>query len=107
MLWVLLNRTRFGLRLRSAGENPEAARTLGFHPTVRFDGPVDSPLRKLPHRVWHQLAAVQQRRFAAAGCDIIAVLNRVEDGIAERGLSAEVIGRLRSRRPAARRAARR
>ena len=26
----LLNRTRFGLRLRSAGENPDAARTLGI-----------------------------------------------------------------------------
>ena len=26
---VVLNRTRFGLRLRSAGENPEATRTLG------------------------------------------------------------------------------
>jgi general nucleoside transport system permease protein len=27
----VLNKTRFGLRLRSAGENPDAARTLGVH----------------------------------------------------------------------------
>ncbi|HEX9891646.1 MAG TPA: ABC transporter permease [Actinomycetota bacterium] len=36
---LLLNRTRFGLRLRSAGENPEAARTLGVAVTpIRYVG---------------------------------------------------------------------
>ena len=35
----LLNRTRFGLRLRSAGENPEAAESLGVRVgTLRFAG---------------------------------------------------------------------
>ena len=35
----LLNRTRFGLRLRSAGENPEATRTLGVRVApLRYSG---------------------------------------------------------------------
>ena len=36
---LVLNRTRFGLRLRSAGENPDAARTLGVRiAPLRYSG---------------------------------------------------------------------
>jgi ABC-type uncharacterized transport system permease subunit len=36
---LILNRTRFGLRLRSAGENPEATRTLGVRvKSLRYAG---------------------------------------------------------------------
>ncbi|MGH2710973.1 MAG: ABC transporter permease [Actinomycetota bacterium] len=39
----VLNRTRFGLRLRSAGENPEAARTLGVRVApLRYAGVMTS-----------------------------------------------------------------
>jgi ABC-type uncharacterized transport system permease subunit len=38
-LLFVLNRTRFGLRLRSAGENPEATRTLGVRVApLRYSG---------------------------------------------------------------------
>ncbi|HEX5726299.1 MAG TPA: MarR family transcriptional regulator, partial [Longimicrobiaceae bacterium] len=40
------------------------------------------------------LAAAQRERFAAAGCDIVPVLDRVDDGLAERSLAAEVRARL-------------
>lgn len=41
----VLNRTRFGLRLRSAGENPEAARTLGVRVApLRYAGVMTSGL---------------------------------------------------------------
>jgi simple sugar transport system permease protein len=37
LLWFLLYRTRWGLRLRAVGENPAAAFARGFHPSrVQF-----------------------------------------------------------------------
>jgi simple sugar transport system permease protein len=38
-VWYSLNRTRWGLRLRSCGENPEATRSLGVSvPLYRYQG---------------------------------------------------------------------
>jgi ABC-type uncharacterized transport system permease subunit len=38
-VWFALNRTRWGLRLRSCGENPEAARSLGVRVSLyRYQG---------------------------------------------------------------------
>jgi len=38
-VWYVLNRTRWGLRLRSCGENPEATRSLGVSvPLYRYQG---------------------------------------------------------------------
>ncbi|MDR2379772.1 MAG: ABC transporter permease [Bifidobacteriaceae bacterium] len=34
VLWVLIYRTAWGLRLRGVGENPQAAQTLGVNPTA-------------------------------------------------------------------------
>jgi DNA-binding MarR family transcriptional regulator len=48
-------------------------------------------------RVWEELAAAQAGRFMAEGCDIVAVLNGVEDGLVERSLTAEVLERLETR----------
>lgn len=48
-------------------------------------------------RLWEELAAAQAGRFTAEGCDIIAVLNGVEDGLEEGSLTAEVLQRLETR----------
>jgi general nucleoside transport system permease protein len=38
-VWFVLNRTRWGLRLRSCGENPDASRSLGVRVAVyRYQG---------------------------------------------------------------------
>jgi DNA-binding MarR family transcriptional regulator len=52
--------------------------------------------RALPflHRIWSALAAAQRERFAQAGCDIMAVLAHVEDGLAQRSLVDDVNRRL-------------
>jgi DNA-binding MarR family transcriptional regulator len=44
--------------------------------------------------VWQVLALVQRERFTEAGCDVLAVLERVEDGLAERNLTGEILQRL-------------
>jgi len=67
--------------------------------------------RALPelHRLWAALAEAQRERFAQAGCDIVAVLDRVDDSLASRSLVDDVTGRLAKwkRRPVkARRATR-
>ncbi len=51
---------------------------------------LDADLRTL----WKALADVQQERFAAAGVDIVAVLDAVEDEMTKRPLTAEVLHRL-------------
>ena len=51
---------------------------------------LDGELRAL----WEALANVQEERFAAAGIDIVAVLDTVEDGMTKQPLTAEVLDRL-------------
>ena len=41
--------------------------------------------------IWKELGEAQRRRFAAAGCDIMTVMEHVEDGMAERSLALEVL----------------
>ena len=52
--------------------------------------------RALPelHRLWAALAEAQRERFAQAGCDIVAVLDKVDDGLASRSLVDDVTSRL-------------
>jgi DNA-binding MarR family transcriptional regulator len=48
--------------------------------------------------IWKELGEAQRRRFAAAGCDIMDVMERVEDGLLERGLASEVLEKIETRR---------
>lgn len=52
--------------------------------------------RALPelHRLWAALAEAQRERFAQAGCDIVAVLDQVDDSLASRSLVDDVTSRL-------------
>lgn len=56
---------------------------------------LDGELRE----VWKALVDVQYQRFAAAGVDIVAVLDAVEDDITKRPLTTEVLDRLGGERP--------
>ncbi|HVF38584.1 MAG TPA: S41 family peptidase [Gemmatimonadaceae bacterium] len=44
--------------------------------------------------IWRELGNAQVRRFAAAGCDIMTVLTKVEDDLADRALAREVLDKL-------------
>lgn len=46
--------------------------------------------------IWEAMSSVQARRFKRAGCDIVKVLDAVEDGMAERSLASEVLGTVRT-----------
>lgn len=48
--------------------------------------------------IWTELGRVQHNRFADAGCDIMAVLEEVEDGLIDQSLAAEVLEKLTHRR---------
>ena len=48
-------------------------------------------------RIWKELGEVQRRRFAAAGCDIMTVMERVEDSLAQKSLASEVLERIARR----------
>jgi len=48
--------------------------------------------------IWEAMSSVQARRFRQAGCDIVKVLDAVEDGMAARSLSSEVLETVRSKR---------
>ena len=48
--------------------------------------------------IWTELGKAQRNRFAEAGCDIMAVLEEVEDGLASQSLPAEVLEKLANRR---------
>jgi len=49
-------------------------------------------------KIWAELGKAQRNRFAAAGCDIMSVLEKVEDGLVEHGLAPEVLKKLASPR---------
>jgi DNA-binding MarR family transcriptional regulator len=44
--------------------------------------------------LWAELARAQRKRFRDAGCDIVEVLNQVEDSLIAKSLAAEVISRV-------------
>jgi DNA-binding MarR family transcriptional regulator len=48
--------------------------------------------------IWTELGNAQRNRFAACGCDVMAVLEQVEDGLIQRGLASEVLEKLAARR---------
>lgn len=45
-------------------------------------------------RVWKELGAAQRERFLAAGCDILPILDKVDDGLEQHSLAEEVVERL-------------
>jgi len=47
--------------------------------------------------IWSELGKAQRRRFTDAGCDIMAVLASVEDGLKASGLAEEVLKKIRRR----------
>lgn len=48
--------------------------------------------------IWTGLAKAQDKRFADAGCDVVAVLDVVEDGLIDKDLAAEVLAGLSRKR---------
>ena len=52
-------------------------------------------LSKRLHELWSAMAQTQRRRFAEAGCDIVAVLDAMDDSLVSRPLGADVLSRVR------------
>lgn len=56
-------------------------------------------LTKQLHELWSAMAQTQRRRFADAGCDIVAVLDAIDDSLTTQPLVTDVLGRVRSSTP--------
>jgi DNA-binding MarR family transcriptional regulator len=52
-------------------------------------------LSKKLHDLWSAMTQAQRRVFSDAGCDIVAVLDAVDDGLAARPIADEVLRRVR------------
>lgn len=59
--------------------------------------PLANNLKPKLSAIWRELARAQRKRFRAANCDIVAVLNQVEDGLAAKSLASEVLARIGKR----------
>jgi DNA-binding MarR family transcriptional regulator len=53
--------------------------------------------------IWEELGDAQRKRFLDAGVDIVPVIDKVDDGLAQRSLSAEVLERLGAKKQSGRR----
>ncbi len=53
-------------------------------------------LSKKLHGLWTAMAQTQRRRFTDAGCDIVAVLDVIDDGLTTQPLAADILSRVRS-----------
>ena len=56
-------------------------------------------LSKKLHELWSAMAQTQRRRFADAGCDIVAVLDAVDDNLVARPLVTDILSRIGDRKP--------
>lgn len=52
-------------------------------------------LSKKLHELWSAMAQTQRRRFADAGCDIVAVLDAMDDSLTTQPLAADILSRVR------------
>lgn len=52
-------------------------------------------LSKKLHELWSAMAQTQRRRFAEAGCDIVAVLDAMDDNLTRQPLAADILSRVR------------
>ena len=53
-------------------------------------------LSKKLHELWSAMAQTQRRRFADAGCDIVAVLDAMDDSLTTQPLEADILSRVRA-----------
>ncbi|MGH7693440.1 MAG: S41 family peptidase [Gemmatimonadaceae bacterium] len=56
-------------------------------------------LSKKLHELWAAMAQTQRRRFADAGCDIVAVLDAVDESLVSQPLVADILSRVRGAGP--------
>ncbi|HEV8365637.1 MAG TPA: MarR family winged helix-turn-helix transcriptional regulator, partial [Gemmatimonadaceae bacterium] len=56
-------------------------------------------LSKKLHELWQAMAQAQRRRFTDAGCDIVAVLDAIDDGLMTQPLATDILSRVRGAGP--------
>ncbi len=74
----------------SSARDREDARRRAVALTAKGRG-----LSKKLHELWSAMAQTQRRRFADAGCDIVAVLDAIDDSLVAQPLAEDVLSRVR------------